>query len=99
MESSQSTITPTQSVKEFCFIGLRRRFKGTPPRNSYLSLPTLTIVSHHQNGSFSSLFQHPKVAKIRRLRVHEVHPTPEFSDCLVIDCDCQNDAKQTKMHF
>lgn len=39
-ESSQSTITPTQSMKEFCFIGSRSRFKGKACSSTPTEAPT-----------------------------------------------------------
>lgn len=46
-ESSQSTITPTQSMKEFRLIGSRSRFKGTACLSTPTDAPTCPLSLSH----------------------------------------------------
>lgn len=76
-ESSQSTITPTLSVKEFCFIGSRSKFKGkvcfsAPTRAPTCPRPTPPSNSQCPHGSMGPHrwpIQHSGAALIRRVRV------------------------------
>lgn len=73
-ESSQSTITPTQSMKEFCFTGSRSRFKGTACFSAPTEAPTCSFptprLSLPLRARVFSLSQHAKATQIRRVRVH-----------------------------